>query len=132
MSPNRVPEKRVGTALILIGGFSLVLYIMNSAITKNADPVTFFLIVFVIMIGVGLRRRFKDWGLPPPPPPKAAPKPAAPSAPAKAGGIALPFGKKPAPPPPAAPNRQPPPPIPAKPKGFLGRLDELMKPKNKK
>jgi hypothetical protein len=132
MSPNRVPEKRVGIALILIGTFSLVLYVVNSAVTQTTDPLTFFFIAIMLMLGVGLRSRFKHWDAPPPPPPKAAPKPSAPAAKSGGGGLNLPFGKKPAPPAAAPPNRQPPPPIPAKPKGFLGKLDDIMKPKNKK
>src|SRR5689334_5465290 len=101
MSPNRVPEKRVGLALILIGGFSLILYVVNSAMTTQPDALAFFTIVIMLMLGFGLRRRFKDWGAPPPPP-KPAPKPAGSPAPASKGGgfLGLPIGgKKPAAPP---------------------------------
>lgn len=133
---NPVPEKRVGLALLLIGGFALLLYIANSSATKQGDPATLLFLLAIVLLGWGLRERFKNWGMPPPPP-RPPPKPAggAPAAgakpAAKGGGFSLPWGKKPAPPPPP-PKPAAPSPAPAKPKGFLGKLDNAMKPKNKK
>ena len=128
---NPVPEKRVGLALLLIGGFCLLLYVVNSSATQQGDPATLLFFLGLVLIGWGLRERFKGWGAPPLPP-KPPPKPASGGAPkpaAKGGGFSLPWGKKPAPPPPPKPAAPAPPP---KPKGFLGKLDEAMKPKNKK
>lgn len=133
--PNPVPEKRVGLALLLIGGFGLFIFILGVSAGQKADPAALGVIIVLLILGWGLRERFKKWGAPPPPP-KPPPKPAAPAGgkpaapPPKKGGFSLPFGKKPAPPPP--PKPPPPPPPPPKPKGLLGRLDTLMKPKNKK
>jgi hypothetical protein len=132
---NRVPEKRVGLALLLIGGFALLLYILNSSVTRQSDPATFLFLLFILLLGWGLRERFKNWGSPPPP--KPAPKPAGGGGgakPAPSGGLALPWGKKKpaAPPPPPKPAGPPPPGPKPKPKGMLGSVDEFFKPKNKK
>jgi hypothetical protein len=126
---NPVPEKRVGLALLLIGGFALLMYVANTSISGKADPATFLFLLVLVLLGWGLRERFKNWGAPPPapkPPPKAAG-----GGGAKPGGFSLPGAKKAAPPPP------PKPPIPTqapapKPKGMLGAMDNYFKPKNKK
>lgn len=127
---NRVPEKRVGLALLLIAGFALLLYVLNSSITRQADPATFLFLLTLVLLGWGLRERFKHWGAPPPPS-KPPPKPAGGARPAPSGSLGLPWGKKPGPPPPAAPKAAAPA-RPPKPKGLLGPLDEFFKPKNKK
>lgn len=130
MQNNQVPEKRVGIALLLIGGFALIIYIVNTSVSGHADPATLLFLVVIVLLGWGLRERFKSWGAPPPPPKKAPSKPGGGGS-GGPGGLSLPFGKKPAPPPP------PKPPIPSqapgpKPKGLLGSMDEYFKPKNKK
>ncbi len=131
MQNNQVPEKRVGLALLLIGGFALLLYIVNSSVSGRVDPATFLFLVTIVLLGWGLRERFKAWGAPPPPP-KPPPKPAGGGGGGGGGGFALPWGKKSAPPaPPPKPAAPPPAPKP-KPKGLLGSMDEYFKPKNKK
>ena len=120
---NRVPEQRVGLALLLIAGFALVLYIVNSSITRQADPATFLFLLTLLLLGWGLRERFKRWGAPPQPS-KPPPKPAG-------GAKPAPSGKKPSSPSPAAPKGAAPAP-PPKPRGLLGSVDEFFKPKNKK
>ncbi len=130
--PNPLPEKRVGPALLLIGGFSLLVYIMYVLIKREADAATCLFIAALLLIGWFLHRHFGRWGLPPKPSapkPAAPPPPAAKPAPAK-GGLSLPFGKK-KPPPPPPPPKPPPPPPPPKPKGLIGALDEFFRPKKK-
>lgn len=126
MQNNQVPEKRVGIALLLIGGFALIIYLVNTSVSGSADPATLLFLVVIVLIGWGLRERFKSWGAPPPPP-KAPPKPGG-----GGGPLGLPIGgKKPAPPPPPKPAIPPQAPAP-KPKGVIGGMDEFFKPKNKK
>ena len=134
---NPLPEKRVGLALLLIGGFSFITYIFYSYAKKESDPATFLFFLGLLLLGWYLRQQFKNWGAPPPPP-RPPPKPAAPSPPKpagpapKKGGLSLPFGKKPAPPPPPPPPKPAAPPPPPKPKGLIGVLDNFFKPKNRK
>jgi hypothetical protein len=129
--PNPVPEKRVGLAFLIIGGFSFLLYVANSVATQSADLFAFVVILILLVLGWFLRQRYKGWGLPPRPPPKpgggGGPKPL----PGAKGGLPVPFGKKPAAgPPPGAKPAGPPGPSPAaaKPKGML----DIFKPKIKK
>lgn len=130
MQNNQVPEKRVGIALLLIGGFALLLYMVNTSVSGRADPATFLFLLVIVLLGWGLRERFKGWGSPPPPPKKVSAKPGGGGA-GGAGGFSLPWGKKPAPPPPPKPAIPPQAPAP-KAKGMLGAVDEYFKPKNKK
>jgi hypothetical protein len=126
--PNPIPEKRVGLAFLLIGGFSFLLYVANSFATQSTDLFAFGVILVLLVIGWFLRQRFKGWGLPPPRPPGAA-KPG--GGPPPRAGLPVPFGKKTPPGPPAgAKPAGPPAPkgAPAKPKGAM----DIFKPKAKK
>lgn len=115
--PNPVPEKRIGLALLFIGAVSLYVFILSVWAGNKPSPLAFFAIVMALIVGWGLRARFKSRGAPPapkPPPVRGG------GAPAAKGGLRLPlpFGRKPEPPPPPPPPPQ---------KGLL----DFLKPKTK-